>query len=135
MPKYYREYATGYDLTEELSFIEINGERCQTGSAGSIILCCPACARESMRINPTIRADWVSTENCYCGAMREAVRLSELDTRWRPLCEANGYKLTTVDERRARRISEEKERPWDWVFGSHTEADYPDGFVKEAARA
>lgn len=130
MPRYYRDHPRGYDLDEELSFIDINGERCQTGSAGSIILCCPVCARESMRLNPTIHGDWKSTENCYCGAMREAVRLSELDTRWRPLCAANGIKLRTLDERRASRLAEENVRPWNWVFGSLTEADFPQGYVK-----
>lgn len=130
MPRYYAEHPRGYDLDYELPFIEIGGERCQVGSAGSLILCCPVCGHQAFREHVNLE----HMENCFDGHGRmELVKLSDLESRWRPLAIANGIKLTTTEQRRADRLQRESERPWDWQFGTKTEADFPDGYAKIAA--
>lgn len=133
MPRYYRDHPRGYDLDRELRFITIHGEPCLVGTADSIVLCCPVCAAQHFRMDPTVYADWTSQETCFDGHGRlEAQKLSELDSKWRPLYERLGITMTTAEERKARRLAEEAERPWNWVFGEKAEADFPDGYVKVA---
>ncbi len=126
MPRYYAEHAKGYDLTEELPFIEIDGERYQLGTAGSLILICPTCGRERFRD----RHD--PGERCWNGH-GPLVKLNLKDRpKYHAMWLAQGDTLTTVEERKAIRLKEEAERPWNWVFGDKTEADFPAGYVKSS---
>lgn len=128
MPRYYKEHAKGYDLDLELPFIEIKGERCQLGSAGSIILVCVTCGRERFREyhHPG--------ETCWDGhgPMQPLPLRGELRGRLDRLWAGRGDTFTTVEQRRADRLKEEAERPWNWVFGDKAEADFPNGYVKSA---
>ncbi len=130
MPRYYAEHARGYDLTEELPFIEIDGERCLEGSAGSLILGCRVCGAERFRE----RAD--PNETCWTagpcrGQVMQPIKFSERE-HYHKLWLANGDTIIPVAERKAERLKLEAERPWGWQFGDKTEADYPLGYVKSA---
>lgn len=129
MPRFYKEHARGYDLDLELPFIEIDGERCQLGTAGSLILICQNCGSERFR------EDHHPGETCWtCPGKIAMVKHTFRDRpKFLAMWEANGEKLTTVAERKAERLKEEVERPWNWVFGDKTEADFPLGYVKAAA--
>jgi hypothetical protein len=126
MPRYYKDHAGGYDLDLELPFIEQNGVRYLLGSAGSLIVACPKCGEEHFRDRRS------EHERCFtcCGPM-EMVALADLRAKWDPLWEASGIPIIPVNARRAQRLKEEAERPWNWIFGNKTEADYPLGYVKE----
>jgi hypothetical protein len=128
MPRYYKEHQRGYDLTEELPFIEIDGEKYQLGSAGSLILICPQCGHERFREHHH------PGETCWTckGVPMEKLRLADLP-KYRAMWTAQGDTLTTVEQRKAQRLQEEVERPWNWVFGDKTEADFPLGYVKSSS--
>lgn len=131
MPRYYAEHARGYDLTEELPFIEIDGERCQLGTAGSLILICPLCGRERFReFHDPSETCW----RCPGRVKMEKLTFASLP-KYRAMWTAQGDALTTVAERKADRLKEEAVKPWHWVFGDKTEADFPDGYVKRANKS
>lgn len=126
MPRYYKDHARGYDLDLELEFTEIDGVRYQVGSAGSLILGCPKCGEEHFRNYHS------EHERCFtCRVPMEKIALRDLKTKWAPLWEASGCRIVPVEERRAQRLKEETECPWNWVFGRKTEADFPRGYVKD----
>lgn len=127
MPRFYQEHARGYDLNMEVPFIEVDGQRVKMGSAGSIIMACETCGEEHFReqISPN--------ECCFQGHGQMKPLTFALADKLRPVLEAQGVTFTTVEQRRSDRLEREKARPWDWVFGDKTEADFPLGYVKSAA--
>jgi hypothetical protein len=128
MPKYYKEHARGYDLDLEFEFIEIDGVRCQLGTAGSVILVCPTCGAERFRERPShLETCWKGHGEMVPLPLRGELR-DKLHAMW---CES-GDTFTTVEERKARRLEDEAKRPWNWVFGDKTEVDFPEGYVKSA---
>lgn len=121
MPRYRPESPLGYDLTLELAYVMIDGRKCQVGSAGSIILMCPTCGSERFRLQY-----YPGAETCWEGhGAMEPIALDDLD-RWEKI----NPMITTVEQRKARRLEEETARPWNWVFGDLTEADFPEGFAE-----
>lgn len=130
MPRYYKEYGRGYDLDMELAFLEEGGVRYQLGSAGSMLWGCTTCGAEHFR--EPISVDPDRPENCFNGhGPMELIRLDELISKWHAVCAANGIKNTTIEERKLARLEDEAKRPWNWIFGHKTEADFPLGYVKE----
>ena len=128
MPRYYKNHARGYDLDVELPFCDVEGVgRCQLGSAGSFILICRRCFAERFRdqLVPSLESP------CYsCGGPISALTFALAETL-RPQMEAQGIRFTTIEYRRRKRLESEAQRPWDWVFGTQTEADFPHGYCKE----
>ena len=58
------------------------------GTAGSLILSCRACGRDSFR-DPHIALAPGYIETCLgCGRVKEPVRVVDLGTVWRPIWEA-----------------------------------------------
>ena len=125
MPRYYKNHGRGYDLDRELDFCDVEGiGRVQTGNAGSFILICTTCLEEHFRCE--LRS-W-----CFAGHGPMTPLTFELADQLQPTLEARGVRFTTVEYRRRRRLEREAQRPWDWVFGERTEADYPLGYVKDS---
>lgn len=121
MPRYRPESPLGYDLDLELAFVMIDGKKCQVGSAGSILLMCPTCG--AARFRTSYRP---GQETCWDGhGALEPVGLDDLD-RWNKINPIT----TTKAERKVRRLEDEAIRPWNWVFGDLTEADFPEGFAE-----
>jgi hypothetical protein len=130
VPRYYKEHARGYDLDEELPFIMIDGEKCQLGSAGSLILVCSTCGEEHFR-----DAHAINRDHCFKGhGPMGPLKFTDLP-KYRAMWEAKGDTIISIEQRRAERLADEKARPWDWQFGEKTEADFPRGYVKESSAA
>ena len=124
MPRYRPESPYGYDLDLEFPFIIIDGEKIRLGTAGSIIQICPTCGEE------TFRMEVRHLEQCFRGhGELELFRLADKD-KYNAMWLAQGDTVTTLAERKARRLDEEQRRPWNWWFGHQTEADFPDGFAE-----
>lgn len=120
MPRYRPEADGGYDLTLELPFTMFGRRKCQVGSAGSLMLMCPKCGRTKFRIQTS------GAEDCFgCDGIAVPVALDDLAE----LDKVNPI-ITTVEQRKAARLEEEALRPWNWVFGDLTEADFPEGFAE-----
>jgi hypothetical protein len=133
MPRYYAEFGRGYDLTLELPFLEADGKRYQLASAGSLIWCCKTCAAQHFRDPIVVNKD--RPENCYDGHGPMTLMCLDDLPKWHELYEALGIKTTTPAERKALRLEDEVARPWNWVFGDKTEADFPEGYVKSSVTA
>lgn len=124
MPRYYKHHPRGYDLDRELPFCDVpEVGRVQLGGAGSYILICPVCHEEHYRGE---LASW-----CFQGHGPMLPLTFALADHLRATQEARGVRFTTVEYRRSKRLEREAERPSDWVFGTQTEADYPNGYCKE----
>ena len=125
MPKYYKEHGLGYDLDLELPFCDVDGVgRVQLGSGGSFILICRTCLEEHYRCE--------LHSSCFAGHGPMVPLTFDLLEQLRPTMVARGIKYTTVEYRRRKRLEREASEPWRWKFGTHTEADYPLGYCKEA---
>lgn len=129
MPLYYKGHTRGYDLDLELTFIMIEGEKCCVGTAGSIIMVCSTCGEQHFRENVS------QHETCFQGHGRMYPEKFSDRERINALWLAGGKpederKLTTIEERRSERLAREAAKPWDWQFGTKTEADFPQGYVK-----
>lgn len=126
MPRFYKEYGRGYDLDRELPFCDVpDVGRVQLGTAGSYIMVCKTCGDEHFREQ--------MLSYCFNGHGKMVPLTFELGDELRPMLEEQGITFTTVEQRKAKRLEEEKARPWNWVFGDKTEADFPLGYVKVAA--
>lgn len=125
MPRYYKEHGAGYDLDRELPFCDVEGVgRVQLGGAGSFIMICTTCHEEHFRAE--LRA-W-----CFAGHGPMVPLTFELADQLRATQEARGVRFTTVEYRREKRLEREEQHRSGWVFGTHSEADYPTGYCKEA---
>lgn len=124
MPRFYRDHPRGYDLDRELPFCDVPGiGRVQLGSADSFILICPTCHEEHFRCELRSR--------CFEGHGPMVPLTFELSDQLMATQEARGVKFTSVEYRRRKRLEREAAHPGGWVFGTQTEADYPDGYCKE----
>lgn len=124
MPRYRPESPLGYDLTLELPFIMIDGRKCKVGTAGSIILGCPVCGAQHFR-----QTIYPHPGQCFEGhGDMKPMALDDIE-EWKKVAPA-GTVFTTVEQRKAERLKEEAERPWNWIFGDLTEADFPEGFAE-----
>lgn len=120
MPRYRPESPLGYDLTIEMPFILIEGRKCEvTPLQHFIVLMCPSCGSQA------VRAQYWHNEACSCGGEKAPVAFDDHDK-----LNAVNPIITTVEQRKAKRLEEEMARPWNWVFGDLTEADFPDGFAE-----
>lgn len=125
MPRYYKQHPRGYDLDRELPFCEIDGRRVQMGTAGSIIMVCEVCGEQHFREHVS------QYESCFKGHGQMQPLTFDLADKLRPMLQAQGVKFTPVAERKAERLEDEQRRPWSWIFGDKTEADFQNGYVKE----
>ena len=130
MPRFAEDIGHGYDLDLELPYVDKDGVRYLLGSAGSLILSCPDCGHERFREH------FNGDERCWTCKTPLEPRTTEnrdrLDTAW--LKASHGH-LIPAQERRAKRLVTEKERPWVLAFGTMTEADFPLGYVTDEQRA
>ncbi len=59
------------------------------GSAGSLILCCPKCGRDRFRDPIDYWHRDPTWEKCFtCETVMEPIRMDEIETKWRPIWEA-----------------------------------------------
>jgi len=93
-----------YDYEKELLYWRTDKVRYRLGSTGSFIMVCPTCGEEHF-------CDEISPhEQCFQGHGPMEPLTEENEDRYRSIWGANGYRITTVEERRAQRLAEEKER-------------------------
>lgn len=127
MPKFYKDKPLGYCLERELPFWDVpNVGRCQLSTAGSLILVCKTCGEEHFRSSPQA---W-----CFKGHGAMVPLNFALSDELRPMLEKNGVVFTTLEDRKRERLANEVKRPWNFVFGNKTEADFPLGYAKESWR-
>jgi hypothetical protein len=120
MPRFRPESPFGYDLNIEMAFVLIDGRKCEaTTLLHFVILMCPQCGSQA------IRDGYWRNEACSCGGEKAPVAFDDHDK----LNKVNPI-ISTVEQRKAKRLEEEAARPWNWVFGDLTEADFPDGFAE-----
>jgi|WetSurMetagenome_2_1015567.scaffolds.fasta_scaffold00191_41 hypothetical protein len=128
MPRYYKDHCLGYDLTEELPFFEMDGDKYILGSSGSFIIICTKCGRE--RYRERITNEELSTPCLFCHGKMEPHTFDNLE-RYRKLW---GKDVVPTSELKAARIKQETGHPWGWKFGNKTEADFPLGYAVEFHR-
>lgn len=127
MPLHLKGGQRGYDLDHEIDYFEIDGVRCCLTSGGHFIIGCLICGEEH------IRSQITGHETCFSGhGYMVPATFENHDEILRKWVEQTGGKLTTVEERRADRLADEKARPWDWQLGNTREADWPLGYVCDA---
>lgn len=93
-----------YDYDKELLYWNDGRTRYRLGSAGSFIMICPTCAEEHFRgvISPH--------ETCFKGHGRMEPLTEANEDSYRAIWEANGGRITTVEQRRHDRLAEEAAR-------------------------
>lgn len=110
----------GYDLTIEMPFILIDGRKCEaTTPLHFVVLMCPLCGSQA------VRSQYWNNELCPCGGEKAPVAFDDHEK-----LNAVNPIITTIEQRKAKRLEEEAARPWNWVFGDLTEADFPEGFAE-----
>lgn len=129
MPRYFKHHGDGYDLDRELPFCDVDGVgRVVLGSGHCWVMICPTCKSEQLRhpIHP-------ARIQLLCHGPMVPLTF-ELFEQIQPTMRARGIRFTTVEYRRQKRLEREAAEPWDWKFGTTTEADYPKGYCKEDTR-